>query len=240
MPPCTCMARSAASQHKRFAQKLHIETLSDRVCSTCVWVSLSISQAVLRMSSRSISAWVASSTSGHWIAWFSASARPNGLRCRADFNLSSMQKTPAPSEIAPCWVPVLMHKALRQRQAAADLAEQRVVRHEHVRKTDARMIGGHVEGPHIFLDLDAPGVRRHQKAGDAARVAVIARGAREQRTMGRDMHAGGPHLLAIDHPSGNAVAGRLHCAGFHMGRVRAVLGLREAERDAMFSGSLAV
>ena len=97
------------------------------------------------------------------------------------------------------------------------------------------MIGRHVEGPHIFLDLDALGVRRHQKAGDAAGVAVIARSAREQRAMGRDMHAGGPHLLAVDHPSGDAVAGRLHRAGFHMGRIRAVLRLRKAKRDAIFS-----
>jgi hypothetical protein len=33
-------------QHSRFAQKLHIETRSDCVCSTSAWVSLSISHAV--------------------------------------------------------------------------------------------------------------------------------------------------------------------------------------------------
>ena len=55
------------------------------------WVSWSISHAVLRISSRSISACVASSTSGHWIAWFSASALPNGFRSRAYFTLSLMQ-----------------------------------------------------------------------------------------------------------------------------------------------------
>jgi hypothetical protein len=51
----------------------------------------SISQAVLRISRRSISHWVCSSTSGHWIAWLSDSGWPNGLRARAYFTLSSMQ-----------------------------------------------------------------------------------------------------------------------------------------------------
>src|ERR1039458_4960128 len=99
---------------------------------------------------------------------------------------------------------VLMHEALRQRQSAANLAEQRVVRHEHVGETDARVIGRHVEGPLIFPTLTPPGLRRHQETGDAARVAVIARGAGEQRAMGRDMHAGGPHLLAVDDPARGA------------------------------------
>ena len=54
------------------------------------------------------------------------------------------------------------------------------------------------------------------------------------------MHAGGPHLLAVDHPSGDAVAGRLHRAGFHVGRIRAVLGLGQAEGDAIFSGDRAL
>src|SRR5258705_6073439 len=235
MPPCTCMARSAASQHSRFAQKLHIETLSESVCSTCACVSLSISHAVLRINSRSISACVASSTSGHWIAWFSASALPNGLRSRAYFTLSSMQYTAAPSELAACRIPVLMHEALRQRQAATDLAEQRIVGNEYIGKADARVIGRHIKGPHVFFDLHAFCLCRHQEAGDAPRVAVIAAGAGEQRAMGGDMHAGGPHLLAIDDPTRDAIAGHLHGAGFHVGRIRAMLGFGKAEGDAVFS-----
>src|SRR3954447_1058169 len=79
--------------------------------------------------------------------------------------------------------PVLMHKALRQRQPAADLAKQRVLGHEHVLEADAGMIGRHVEGPHIFLDLYAGALGRYQEAGDAPRIAVIAAGAREQRAV---------------------------------------------------------
>ena len=60
---------------------------------------------------------------------------------------------------------------------------------------------------HRYSSIFTPGrLRRHQEAGDAARVAVLAAGAREQRAMGRDMHAGGPHLLAVDAPAGDAVA----------------------------------
>src|ERR1700730_5640441 len=104
MPPCPCIARSAASQHSRLAQKLHIETLSESFCSTSAWVSLSISHAVLRINSRSISACVANSTSGHWIAWFLGNARPHGLRSPAYFTLSSVQYTAAPSELAACLI----------------------------------------------------------------------------------------------------------------------------------------
>src|SRR4249920_2939510 len=129
MPPCTCMARSAASQHRRFAQKLHIDTLSESVCSTCACVSWSISHAFLRINSRSISACVANSTSGHWIAWFSASALPNGFLARVfDAFVDAIDRSPQRTRRLPD--AVLVHEALRQRQAAADLAEQCIVGHE--------------------------------------------------------------------------------------------------------------
>ncbi len=34
-----------------------------------------------------------------------------------------------------------MHEALRQRQTATDLAEQRIIRHEHIGERDTRMVG---------------------------------------------------------------------------------------------------
>ena len=69
----------------------HRDLVGERVLDLLPAVSWSISHAVLRISSRSISACVASSTSGHWIAWFSASALPNGFRSRAYLTLSLMQ-----------------------------------------------------------------------------------------------------------------------------------------------------
>src|SRR5229473_98205 len=113
MPPCTCMARSAASQHSRLAQKLHIETLSDSQRSTERLAFARVFHAFI------------------------------------DAVYGGAQRTRRLPD------PVLMHKTLRQRQPAADLAEQRIVRHEHVSKTDTRMIGRHIEGPHILLDLHA-------------------------------------------------------------------------------------
>jgi hypothetical protein len=128
---------------------------------------------------------------------------------------------------------VLMHETLREREPAADLAELRILRHEYVSKTDARMVGRHVEGPHVFLDPDARALRRHQETGDAARIAVVARGAREQRAMGGDVHARGPHLLAVDDPALDVVARRRHRARLHVGRVRAVMRLGETKGDAV-------
>src|SRR5262252_103999 len=62
------------------------------------WVS--ISQAVLWISARSISHCVCSSTSGNWIAWLAASGLPNGLRSRAYLIDSLMQYWAAPSDEA--------------------------------------------------------------------------------------------------------------------------------------------
>jgi hypothetical protein len=134
---------------------------------------------------------------------------------------------------------VLVHKTLRQRQAAADLAEQRIVGHEHIREADTRMIRRHVEGPHIFLDLDARALGRHQQASNTPRVTIIAGCAGKQRAMGGDMHTRGPHLLAVDDPAFHVVAGRRHGPGFHMRRVGTVIGFGEAKRDAVFSGDRA-
>ena len=133
-----------------------------------------------------------------------------------------------------------MHETLRQRQAAADLAEQRVLRHEHVGEADARMVGRHVEGPHVLLDLHAMALGRHQEAGDAAGIAVIARGAREQRAMRGDVHAGRPHLLAVDDPALDVVAGRRHRARLHVRRVGAVIRLGQAKGDAVLALDRAV
>src|SRR3546814_15108912 len=50
--------------------------------------------------------------------------------------------------------------------------------------------------------------------------------------MGRDVHAGDPHLAAVDPPAVDAVAGLAHRAGFHVGRVAAMVGFGQAEGGA--------
>jgi hypothetical protein len=69
---------------------------------------------------------------------------------------------------------ILADEALRQRQSASYLAELRILPYEDVGKADARMVGRHVKGPKIFLDLHASTVRWHQKTGDPECIAVIA------------------------------------------------------------------
>src|SRR3546814_12415996 len=50
--------------------------------------------------------------------------------------------------------------------------------------------------------------------------------------MGRDVHAGDPHLAAVDPPAVDAVAGLAHRTGFHVGRVAAMVGFGQAEGGA--------
>ena len=132
-----------------------------------------------------------------------------------------------------------MNEALRERQATPDFAEQRVIWHKHVRKADARMVGRHIEGPEIFLDLHACRIRRNEKACDAPCIAVVARGARKRRAVGGDMHTRGPHLFAIDHPAADAVACGAYGLRFHMGRIRSVIGFGQTERNAILASQRA-
>ena len=54
--------------------------------------------------------------------------------------------------------------------------------------------------------------------------------------MGGDVHAGRPHLLAVDQPAINAVAGFRHGGGFHVGGVAAVIRLGQAEGSDAVAG----
>jgi len=101
------------------------------------------------------------------------------------------------------------------------------------------VIGRHVEGPEIFLDLHAFRIRRNEKAGNTPRIAVVARRARKRRAMGGDMHARGPHLLAVDDPAADAIARGLYGGRFHVGGVGAMVGLCQTEGDAVFAGERA-
>ena len=57
--------------------------------------------------------------------------------------------------------------------------------------------------------------------------------------MGGDVHAGRPHLLAVDQPAINAVAGFRHGGGFHVGGVAAVIRLGQAEGGDAVAGKAA-
>src|SRR6266851_4311065 len=235
MPPCTCMARSAASQQSRFAQKLHIDTLSESVCSTCACVSLSISHAVLRMSNRSISACVANSTSGHWIAWFSASARPNGLRLRAYFTLSSMQYTAAPSELAACRMRFSCTKHCASdnpRPISPNSASSGT-------KTSVKLTRGWSVGMlkvHIYSSTFTPpafaGTRKQVMPRASPSLPLVrANSAQWVATCIPVVHIFSPLITQPATPPRFACTARVS-----MGRVRPMFGLGEAKGDAVFSG----
>ena len=85
------------------------------------------------------------------------------------------------------------------------LAEQ-ARRDQDVGEAGPRVVGRHVEGPQ-YSSTFTPGVRSGRGSGDAPGVAVSPLCARK-RAMRRDVHAGGPHLLAVDPP---AASSRLSC-----------------------------
>ena len=81
-----------------------------------------------------------------------------------------------------------------------------------------------------------PGVcARHQECADPFRATGFAARAREHDAVSRDVHAGRPHLLAVDAPAVDALRVSRHRARFHMSRVGAVLRLGQSERDDDFA-----
>ncbi len=126
---------------------------------------------------------------------------------------------------------VFVHEGLGQGQPALRRPKHRAVGRPDIGETDPWVVGGHVEGPHPLLDLHPRIIGGDQDAGDAAGVAVLAAGAAEQGAMGGHMHAGGPHLLAVDAPAGHAVPVLADGRRLHEGGVGAMIGLGQAEGD---------
>ena len=125
---------------------------------------------------------------------------------------------------------------LRQRQAASRRAKQRGIRHPDIGKADPRVIGRHVEGPEILFDFHTRRVSRHQKTGNAGRIAVLAGYPRKEGAVRRNMHARRPHLLAVDAP---AIA-FTHGARFHVGGIRPMLRLGQAKGNDPLSHQHAI
>src|SRR5690348_150569 len=124
--------------------------------------------------------------------------------------------------------PVLVEEVLDQLEAAAFLTEDGAVRDADVGERDVGVVGGHVEGPQVFLDLEPGSSDRDQEAGDAVAAARFPAGAGEDQVVRGGVDAGVPGLLAVDDP----VAAVADGAGLHEGGVAAVGGLGDAEREA--------
>ena len=165
------------------------------------------------------------------MAWLLASGLPNGLRDlrvlhrAVDAELRGAQAGGGLPDA------VLVEEVLHEEQAAALGAEDGAVRDPDVVQRDAAVVGGHVEGPQVLLDLEAGGADRDQEPGDAGAAARGAAGAGEDQVVRGGVDAGVPGLLPGDDPV-FAVArrGRLHEGG-----VAAVLGFGDAEREVAFA-----
>ena len=101
----------------------------------------------------------------------------------------------------------LVDEALGDGEALADLAEDRVVGDAHARDRHLGVVGRHVEGPPVVVDLEAGRVGRDEEGGDPARLAGLARGAGEDEVVGGEVHPGVEALGAVDHPVAAVAAG---------------------------------
>src|SRR5689334_11080649 len=126
---------------------------------------------------------------------------------------------------------VLVEEVLHEEQAAALGAEDGAIRDPDVVQRDAAVVGGHVEGPQVLLDLEAGGADRDQEPGDAGAAARGAAGAGEDQVVRCGVDAGVPRLLPGDDPVPAVFGGRR----FHEGGVAAVLGFGDAEGEVAFA-----
>ena len=139
-----------------------------------------------------------------------------------------MQNCAAPRRGGGLADPVLVHEQLRAVQAAALLAEHRARRHAHVLQRRLRVVGRHVEGPVVVVDLHARRARRDEERADPRGLADLARRAREDDVRARRTSITlFQRFIAVDDPVvAVAARGRLQ-----PGRVAAVVRLGEAEGE---------
>ena len=124
---------------------------------------------------------------------------------------------------------VLIEKVLDDLQAPAFAAEYRAVGHTHVGEAHPGVVGGHVEGPQVFLDVHARRVHGNEEGGDAEGVAGCAGGARHDHVALGHVHARVPGFFPVDDP----VVSIANSRRFHIGGVRAVFGFGNTESEAL-------
>src|SRR5438105_14110989 len=97
------------------------------------------------------------------------------------------------------------------------------------------MVGRHVEGPPVEVDVETGGVGRHEEGGNAEWRAGLAGCTCEHDVVRRMVETRVEALAAVDHPF-IAVWGR---GGFEIRGIGAVLRLRQPERQAPGAGEAA-
>ncbi len=127
---------------------------------------------------------------------------------------------------------VFMHKMLGDSEALIKLAEDRALGHPDIGVGTFRVVGGHIKCPQIFANFKAGRVGGDHKAGDAARLAIFAIGARKGHHMRGHMQACGPHFVAINAIARHAIAHFWHGMCVHMRRVRTMMFFSQAKGPA--------
>src|SRR5665213_3918270 len=121
-----------------------------------------------------------------------------------------------------------MDEMLRHRQSILGIAENRIRRHIDVVERDPWMVGRHVKGPQVLLNLEPVIPGRNDKAGDALGAAIPTAGPREYEIVRRHVQARVPDLFAVNTPAvALALAARLHPGG-----VRSVVRFSQSKGDA--------
>src|SRR5579859_4536108 len=95
---------------------------------------------------------------------------------------------------------VLVEEVLHDLESAALAAEDGAVGDPHAVERDMRVVGGHVEGPQVLLDLEAGTAHRDQEGRDAGAAARCPAGPGEDEVVRGGVDAGVPGLFAIQDP----------------------------------------
>src|SRR5579883_2378222 len=127
---------------------------------------------------------------------------------------------------------VLMDEMLGHDEALALAAQDAALRHAHILERHLGMVARHGERPPHELDLEAGGVRGHEKSGDPQGIAFLSRSPCEDKVDRRGVEPRVEALGTVDDPVG-ALAPRVR---LHPGGVRAVIGFGQAEGDALTPG----
>ena len=126
---------------------------------------------------------------------------------------------------------ILVKEMLRALQASALLVNDCAGWNANIVERDLRVVGGHIEGPMIKVDVESLGIRGDEERRDAVRGSVFAGSPREYDVMRGAVQPAVEALHAVDDP---LVAFPVSI-GFHVGRVAAVVGFGDSKREPEFS-----
>ena len=116
-------------------------------------------------------------------------------------------------------------------QPSALSTEYRGIIDVNIVERNPTMIGGHIEGPKHFLNLETLGIRRRQKRRNTIAITRLAAGSCENHIVLGFVNTGVPSFAACDPPT-IAVSNRFR---LHVGGIRAVIRLSNTKSKPSFA-----